>query len=285
MGDLLIGYARVSTDEQQRTSRSSRRLRIARSALSLVCASVVLWMITAPVALADGAKTIAGAPVIAPGQQEFGNDANGAEDVNQVFDSWWILNVSAGDHITISWEAQLDSQGRGPALLIYPAGTTDFNVGNTALTTYQFLNSNGKNQLNLTASVDGAIPVDLQADGNINLQYEEYPPGPYDFTVTVQHALVASLSVTGSSRRSHQTSFRVGVRSPDGVAISNPNLRTSVQRLFHHKWMQVATFGAPATFHATWARSQRGKWQYIRAQVYGPGYVTATSQTVRVKSV
>ena len=236
-------------------------------------------------AIADGGKSIDSAPAIIYGQQEFGNDANGAQNIDQVYDSWWTLNVAAGDHITINWEAQLDPQGRGPALLIYAVGTTDYSVGNANPTTYQFLNSNGKNQLRYTAAVDGVMPVDFQADGNINLTYEEYPPGPYDFTAYVQHALVVSLSVTNVNRRKHRTMFVVGVHNPDGAAITNPNLRYDVQHRAGGSWRTTSTLGPPFAFSYRWPRGQRGKWQYVRVQVHGPGYVTATSRTVRVKGV
>ena len=107
--------------------------------------------------------------------------------------------------------------------------------------------------------------------------------GPYDFTAYVQHGLVLFLSAARVNHRRHRTTFVLGLHSPDGAPVSSPSLRYDVQHLAHGRWMTTSTFGPPFAFNYVWARSQRGKWQYMRVRVHGPGYVTTTSRVIRVK--
>jgi hypothetical protein len=110
-------------------------------------------------------------------------------------------------------------------------------------------------------------------------------PGPYDFTAFIAHKLVLSLTPTSSNHHTHRTAFAVGVHNPDGVVVANPALRATVQRLVHGKWVSSAPLAPPFSFGVKWLPAQRGKLQSIRVVVAGPGYLTATSRTVRVRGV
>jgi hypothetical protein len=246
----------------------------------LAMLALCYWVVPA---LAAGGATIGAAPTVAYGQQEFGNTAtdstpaqdlcNGAEQ-----NSWWLLPVTAGDRVII------DFQGTGAQYeALYPVGTSDYNVNNASSVEHAELGSNGAQEAVVTVQQDGTMPLDFSTYdctfGNFG------KPGPYNFTVGVQHALVVSLAVTGMNRRRHRTSFSLGVHSPNGVAISNPSLQVAVQRLAGGKWIAVRTTTAAATIPVAWARALRGRWQSVRVEVSGSGYLSATSQVVRVKGV
>jgi hypothetical protein len=246
----------------------------------LVVVALCYW---AAQALAAGGATIAAAPTVAYSQQEFGNTAtdstsaqdlcNGAEQ-----NSWWLLPVTAGDRITI------DFQGAGAQYeALYPVGTSDFNVTSASSVEHAELGSNGAQEAVVTVQQDGTMPLDFSTYdctfGNFGV------PGPYNFTVGVQHALVLSLAVASTNHHRHRTTFSLGVHNPDGVAISNPSLRVAVQRLASGKWVTVGAARPAGTIPVVWARALRGRWQSVRVEVSGPGYLSATSQPVRVKGV
>jgi hypothetical protein len=256
------------------------RLKLAARGRHLVLLVVLLGASLAyPVAsaLAAGGSSIAAAPTVVYGQQEFGNTLT---DNNIHVDchgwSYWLLPVTAGDHLTIDFEGQ-GAQNEA----IYPVGTNDFNVTDTATVQEDSIGANGHQQALYTAEQSGIMPLvfyvsQAQGCGEAN--------GPYDFTVSVQHELVLSLSASRANRRRHQTTFGVGVDNPDGLPVSSAGLRMAVQLLIRRRWTTVATL-APASFSYTWPHAEWGYWQHVRVRVFGPEYLSATSRSVRVKGV
>ncbi|MBS1862359.1 MAG: hypothetical protein JSS68_11690 [Actinobacteria bacterium] len=146
-------------------------------------------------AFAEGGKTIATAPPVVYGQQEFGNTATGQEypgkgcgllGIGKYYDEFWIVNATAGDVLTINW-----SGANGTTLRLYPAGTTDYTVfGETnSPAAEQELNPNGSSQLIYTVPVSGVMPLEFAVCDELSGE----PPGPYNFTATAQHGLSVNL--------------------------------------------------------------------------------------------
>jgi len=130
------------------------------SLVALMTSWLILAYLSPSTALADGGPSIAAAPGIAYGQQEFGSTATGGFESQgccacPVYNSYWLATVVAGDRVTVNWEGAANST----YLAVYPVHTTDFTVATTDPAEEQGLNSNGKNQLvfagsNCTAAYD-----------------------------------------------------------------------------------------------------------------------------------
>jgi hypothetical protein len=250
-----------------------------------ISAAVVIGMLAlgAGMASADGGQSIAGASAVTVGQQDFGNTATGAATYNSsahcsgggyVYDSWWALPVTAGDHVTIDWA----SQPYGAFIYVYPVGTNDYNVGQaTNVIGNNDLNTgpNGKNTVSLMADRDGLMPLDFE-DG----YYCGAPAaGPYNFTAYVQHAV--SVSIPEGSDFSFSGTIAVGVHNPDGVAISDPGLSVQLQiQASGQPWTTVGSATANAGSAAipyTIPVSLAGQKINVRAAASGPAYVSETS--------
>jgi hypothetical protein len=174
-------------------------------------------------ALAEGGKSIATAPSVVYGQQEVGNTATGKEYPGKgcgLFgegtfrDEFWMLNMTAGDRLTINWGGVNETK-----LWLYDVGTTDYTVFNyETIATEQELNGNGKNQLQYTASVSGAMPLEFSI---CSYGGENESPGPYSFIAADQHALLAALMpvpiITQTSVLSGTVSLADGTPAPDGL--------------------------------------------------------------------
>jgi hypothetical protein len=156
--------------------------------------SALLGALLPASAFAEGGKTIATAPPVVYGQQEFGNIAMGQEYPEKgcgflgggtYRDQFWTINATAGDLLTIDWGGAGNMK-----LWLYPVGTTDYTVFNYETVAEQEQNANGKNQLQYTVPVSGIMPLEFSVCdyGGAN-----EAPGPYNFTVTAQHSLSVSL--------------------------------------------------------------------------------------------
>ena len=246
-----------------------------------VVALLAAWGWTSS-ALASGGASIASAPTVVYGQQEFGNLAsdNGEAPCDISGDpiggsSWWNLPVTAGDRVTIDYEGDLGG------FYLFPVGTTDFALTSTDPFETSHLGSNGKQRAVFTAGRSGSMPLDLgMNDGCYPVASLDPPaynmrPGPYDFTAYVLHKLVLSMSAR-SNRRQHRTYLYVGAHNPDGVPITN-GVHAAFQLLYGGRWHPTGTY-------VHWTGRARGKWWRVRAQVAGSGYVTAT-ESIRVKGV
>jgi hypothetical protein len=258
-----------------------------REATWLTVALAFLLIGAVSSASAAGGSSIASAPTVVYGQQEVGNTAAdyGSQtrtgDLNG--DSWWRLQATAGDRITIDWEGNADE------LNVWPAGTTDYNIeansddGVSSNFVSAYNGANLKMETVLTVPRDGSYPLEFLTD---------YPfcgcgvdPGPYDFTAYVQHALVIASTATRSNRRQHRTSFWFSVANPDGAAITDPNLRFVDQIWNGRKWVNGPVSAAPFAFSVRWNQGARGRWQRVRIVVFGQGYISTASRTVRVPGI
>jgi hypothetical protein len=241
--------------------------------VAALSAASLAWAVVAPTAAAAGGSSIASAPVVSYGQQEFGNtttDGGPAFIAGEGGSSWWNLPVVTGDRVTIDLTGQ--TEGDGFVAGAYAIGTNDFNfaqtqpfVSSTQANTFEFV---------FTAPAKGTMPLNVYTPDSI---------GAYNFTASVRHKLVLRLFPKGTNRRSHQTRFAVTVRTPDGATIKNPVLRMHVQLLTPHAgWRSIQSSAVKSTFSVHWTQRQLGSPQKVRVQVLGSNYATATTRPVEV---
>lgn len=233
-------------------------------------------MVGAPAVLADGGQTISGAPAIAYGQQEFGNTANGSQDSDGLFHSYWGLSVTAGDQVTIDWEVPANAGDDSPELRVFSVGTTDFNVDNTDPAQEEDLNSNSRNELVFSATVTGVMPVDFRSG--------DCCVGPYDFTARVQHAV--SLGLPALTTVPLTGSVSVAVHNPDGAALSDPSLVVYLQiKPFHQPWANIGSAAASvgvAAISYTIPATLAGQHVSVRAVAAGSAYLTQATASEKV---
>jgi len=234
---------------------------------------------TAVSASADGGPTIAGAPSVTYGQQEFGNLTNGAQSpgvCDKEYAEWWLLPAISGDQVTIDWEAD---QVTSTEMDIYAAGTTDYTVGNVQPLYTSDLNSNGKNQLTLTATRDANLPVEFRV-----ITCGGDTPGPYDFTAYVSHEMVLGLSTVPAALSG---AVDVGVHNPDGVALSGAPLQVALQvSKIGVPWTTIGTatpVNGGAAINYSLPSSFAGSQVKFRALGTGAGYLNAASAVDSVR--
>jgi hypothetical protein len=237
----------------------------------LVVASVMVlgclaW--TANVAFANGGSSVASAPVVASGQQEFGNttDATWIDGCGGA--DYWILSLLSGDQVTIDWETS--DMAFTNELRIFPAGTTDFTINNTESVLDDNIGGNDKQQSTFTAGPQGAYPLVFLAEGcDVG--------GPYDFTAYITHVMSASLPPLPPAFTGTAT---VGVHDSAGNPLSGAFTVLMQVSANGVPWTTVGT-GTPSNGVAVVAYSVpttlAGRRVQFRAQVSGAGYRTATS--------
>jgi hypothetical protein len=238
-------------------------------------------------ALAAGGQNIASAPVPYYGVQEFGNtSSDNGEDPGVPYgcpggdSSWWKIPVKGGDQITVDFEGNADT------MLVYPVGTTDFNVQSTHSLRFDTA-GNDKQQARFYAPRDGWRPIDFFACGNGGAP----GPGPYDFTAYVRHGLALQLKASGYA--SHQTKFYLRVDTPDGEPVNSKSLIGDVQRQDAQEGNRWITsfhvypskpYNGKWNFSYHWMRYMQGRSVNVRVVVHGPGYRTTTSNATQVKA-
>ena len=243
----------------------------------LVPLLVVISCVASATAFAAGGKDINSAPLVQFGVQQFGNTASdGGQPYNEYCDntvnSWWNMDVAAGDRISIDWDAPLYH-----SLYVFPVGTTDFTVQDTESAAYDENGSNGKSHLVLTAGKSGTMPVVFHAPC-----YDD-DAGPYSFTAYVQHAL--AISVAPMDRLRRNGTVTVGVRDPEGNPI-NSGVSAAIEVRHEGAWSTVGA--APvqsgnAIVTVSIPRSFVGQRKRLRAFAGGPGYLTERSATQKVE--
>lgn len=243
-------------------------------ALSVLLALPLGMSYASTAARAEGGTSIASAPSVAYGQQEFGSLPSIGKDC-EYSSSWWTVPVLAGDRLSIDWEAQ-DGQVR---MKLFPPGTTDFNFSQASQEDSE-LNENDKAELAYTASQAGSMP----------LQFDTYlcstqpAPGPYSFTAYVVHALRLFLPRRG--RLPLGGSLAVGVHTPVGEPITEPNLQVTLEVKVRGHWYTIGR-ATPINGTATvpFRLSVRLRHQHVslRAVAHGSAYQAAGSASVRVK--
>jgi hypothetical protein len=183
--------------------------------LGAIGVAVTLSMACASAALANGGATIASAPVVVSGQQEFGNTTDGIMPYGGCAGSgqtdFWKLQLTAGDTVVIDWESATGSAGR---LDILTTGTTDFNVDQSDVLDTFDIGVNNKAESTFTAEQTGVYPIDFNVGcGGL------FPAGPYDFIANVTHQVVLGVPSLRSLPVG-RSAIRIGVHTPDGRAIS-----------------------------------------------------------------
>jgi len=246
---------------------------LARFTGVLVTALAVVLASALPVSAAGG-TSIAGAPAVTPGVQQFGNTAAGSV-IGCRHSQFWTLNVVAGDEVTIDWE----SASVWPFLEILPVGTTDFSLGDTRYFANFSLNSNGKARSIFTAPTTGAMPVMFQTYQSC----ADSAHGPYDFTFYIKHATVASFQRPAAL--GHTGTLQVSVHNPDGAAITS-GVEALVQvRLGSEAWASVGSAivtADPTPVAYTLPTSYAGRTAQVRVVASGVGYLSAASATASV---
>jgi hypothetical protein len=256
---------------------AARRGRLLRRAAVTSAISVASLFAGSAVALADGAQSIATATPVVYGQTETGNTANGGVTTDGLdgYESYWALNVTNGDDVTINWQAPLDANGNGPTLSSYEVGTTDAQVEDASAFESDTLGPNGQDQMTFTADQTGVMPLQFES----NECCDESAPGPYEFTATVTHAVV--LTVPTVSTLAARGTIAVEVDDPDGVGISDPSLEVQLQvKGGGQPWTTIG--GAPASGGSTRIAytvpaSFDGDTVQLQALAEGAAYQTATS--------
>jgi len=227
-------------------------------------------------ALGAAGATIASAPGVTYGQQEFGNLLQDASVCtgDQGCQTYWQLNVTAGDHIKIDFHSATTES----ALVVgaYAVGTTDYNRAQTSPEFSDESASTGYGELTFVAPRTGMMPLDMY------FGYDAYQgqPGPYDFTAYVSHAMLVSIA-PHNNPATHTTALQTAVHNPDGVPISVQGLTETIAIKYHGQWETAWTGAASASKTIRWNATLRGHKQSVRVTMSGPSYLTA-SATVRV---
>jgi hypothetical protein len=240
--------------------------------LAIALMSAVGVAVPAAPALADS-STIAGAQTVVPGQTYYGNLANVAEEADgNDFNSYWLLPETAGDEITIDWQAQ-DGYTQ---LSVYPSGTNDYDVDGTNALENTGLNDNGEDALSFQATDDGTLP--LQFSDN-----QDSSPGPYSFSVAITHNMVVTL---GAVPDTLSGTASVDLASPDGTPLGaniNATLQVSANGVPWTAVGDAAASGGVASVAYAVPAALDGKSVRFRAVGSGSGYLTVTSASQSVK--
>jgi hypothetical protein len=205
-------------------------------------------------ASAAGGSNIASAPPVVYGQHTFGTTATGSVE-NCYPAEYWSLPMKAGDQVTIDW-ATSDPDFAYKAR-VYPAGTTDFSINNISPLEIYYVGSNNHAEAVFKSGVSGSFPlVFIGRDG-----CSERSPGPYDFTVTIQHALTISLKsythIRTTTTIAASANLVDGTTVPDGMAF---NLAVSWPNPNHESALYTATsVGGAFSFPLALPESARGK--------------------------
>lgn len=239
----------------------------------------------AAAAYGEGGSSIAQAPLIVPGQQEFGNTVNGTTTDNScgeaVRSQWWRLSVTSGDHVAIDREEPESIRHVWSGLIVYPSGTTDFNYPQTGSVLTSELNSNGKDEASFVATQSGSMPVLITAS---RVSCESGTPAPYSFTVYVTHALNIALPRVDALRL--KGTLAISLHTPEGGPVSDASLRVEVQISLRGVWHTIGTGSdgdSVAAVHYTIPRSAAHERVALRALAHGPEYAPATSAHAKVR--
>ncbi len=238
-----------------------------RSAAGLAATAAALTCAAA--GLASGGTSIASAPVVPVGQQEFGDTAKVPQNSYGYSKEFWKLPLRAGDRVRIDWE---EATGTEVRLYVYPPSTTDYTMGSTYATFEQGADANGKNELVFAATGSGTWPL-VFASSAISAE----TPGSYDFVVYVQHQLRLFLPALSSLGR--RAVVRVGVHAPDGTPLTAPALRLRLEANWRAGWRTIASaspHAGVAVFHLAVPANVTGRI-LLRVRASGASYLPALS--------
>ena len=246
-----------------------------RRTATVILLVYVLGLAVVVSAHAEGGSSIASAPTIALGQQEFGKLAS--HDMGGC-GTWWLLPATSGDAIQLDWEVA----DHRVVLSLYAPGTNDFNYPQTQPLANGQVNGNGKAELTYIAQQTGNMPLFLRDPGCSGSAV----PGPYSFTVYATHALNVALPNT---RALHRTgTLTVAVHNPEGGPINDPGVQVELQIAGRGGWQRiggatVANSAATVAFKVP-ARLRR-QHVTLRALAHGAGYAPASSRHLKVRTL
>ncbi len=237
----------------------------------------------ATAAQADGGASIADAPTIVPGQQEFGSLASHVEPPNYPGNciSWWLLPLRGGDSVQIQWEGQPNDH-----LRLYPPSTTDFNYEPHGPRLVESFLEEGitKREASYAATQTGNYPLDLitpAEGGRVNAGC-----GPYNLTAYVTHELVIGLPRIASLHPAG--TLDVAIHDPEGDPIEDAAVRVELQIKGRGSWQRLGVgTGSSATVAIRYVVPTRLRHQHVtlRALAQGTGYAAATSAHVKVRTL
>lgn len=250
--------------------------------LALGLTSLALLLLSPTASLAEGGTSIAGAPSVVFGQQEFGNLLYGPPDGENThcipnYRSWWTVPAIAGDTITIDWEGQ----NRGDYLQLFTPGISDFTYSKATPVANSNLNDNAKAEVTYTAAQTGNLPLEFIANNDFEC---DVLPGPYNFTAFVTHTVRLALPRLA---RLHRTGvLPVSVHTAEGGVITDPGLQVTVQIKRGKSWLSVGstpvTNSVAAVPIAIPSRYRHQKVS-LRAVAHGSSYHSASTAGVRVR--
>jgi hypothetical protein len=261
------------------TSLSGSLLRRAAVGVALAAAFVLAGNAAA---FADGGQTIATATPVALGALEVGNTTTGGLTTDGAggYNSYWALNVTNGDNVSIGWQAPLDSDGNGPQLSAFDVRIDDSSVAHANPLTWAILPPAGQSTMTFTAVATGVLPLQFQSGECC----DEADPGPYSFMATVTHAVALTLPTVSSMPASG--TMDVSVANPDGVGLSDPSLAIDLQvRSAGQGWSTIGTAsasGGVAGITYSVPSGLNGQTVKIQAVAHGAGYQTQTSESQSV---
>jgi hypothetical protein len=247
--------------------------------ISVCLLAVAFALAAAPSAGAEGGSSIATAPSVVFGQQEFGNTANQPAPAGYCIDrmSYWSMAVTVGDTITINWE----SHSATTRLDLLPVGTTDFNVGKASPVASQTPAANHKNELTYAANRSGTVAVrftdNSECQGSL---------GPFSYTASVAHALNLALPRIAALRS--RGVLTVGVHNPEGGTVNDPAVQVVVQIKARGSWQMIGTAAvsnSAALVHYTIPARLRHQRVTLRALAHGTGYQSADSAHAKVRTL
>jgi hypothetical protein len=184
--------------------------------LGVLALGLFLLVLPQVPAYASGGSNIATAPTVVFGQHTFGTTATGEYDCGPA--EFWNLSLQPGDQATIDWGATQRSYAN--ELFVYPAGTTDFSINNVQWLDRYLLGENAKAEAVFSSGTGGNFPLIFAAEDCD----EDHHAGPYDFTVTDQHAVTATLRqfphIRPTTTLTATASLVSGAPVPDGLVFT-----------------------------------------------------------------
>jgi hypothetical protein len=253
----------------KRTELTLRRL-----ATTAVIASLFALAITMT-AYGEGAQSIAGAPTVVDGQQEFGTLS--VRGTNCVYASWWLLPVVVGDTVQIDWEVQ----DGGVHLHLWAPGTNDFNYA-TRESLRSEPNPNLKTEYTFQATQTGTMPMRFAVGERCSTATV---PGPYSFTVNITHVLNVALPFVSALRS--KGSLTVGVHTPEGGPVRDPAVRLELQIKGRGAWQTigVGTAVRPVIAYRVPSRLRHSRHVTLRVLAHGQGYSPASSAHLKIRTL
>lgn len=254
-----------------------------RRCLAALALAAAIFVVIPLAASAAGSPSIANAPLVQPGVQQFGDtscckaggDPRNYSGQDLSHREFWKLPLRSGDRVTLNWQSVAAD---GVRIALFTPATTDFNYDdrNKVIVVARGSIPN-KGQVSFTATRTGHWPL------SVGTHWQSETSG-YDFTVSVKH--VARLQLAPVTSVSRSGSVKLTVRAPDGSPISATALKLRLEGFWAKRWHPLATRSpkaGKASFPLRLAPALRGTTIKLRVRAAGPSYLPAKSQTLAVR--